>query len=43
MEWKLAVIISVGIGNERFTEIQEGIGGITPKVLDKELKDFREA
>src|SRR5688500_660807 len=32
-KWKLSIIISVSAGNERFTDIQESIPGITPKVL----------
>jgi DNA-binding HxlR family transcriptional regulator len=39
-KWKLPIIISVGVGNERFTEIQNSIPGITPKVLAKELKEL---
>ncbi|MEO6000543.1 MAG: helix-turn-helix domain-containing protein, partial [Chitinophagaceae bacterium] len=31
-------IISITSGNERFTDIQESIPGITPKALAKELK-----
>jgi DNA-binding HxlR family transcriptional regulator len=41
-KWKLPIIISVSIGNERFTDIQESIPGITPKVLAKELKELEE-
>lgn len=41
-KWKLPIIISVGIGNERFTDIQESIPGITPKVLAKELKELEQ-
>ena len=41
-KWKLSIIISIGAGNERFTEIQESIPGITPKVLAKELKDLEQ-
>lgn len=37
-KWKLPIIISVTVGNERFTDIQESIPGISPKVLAKELK-----
>lgn len=37
-KWKLQIIISIGVGNDRFTDIQESIPGITPKVLAKELK-----
>lgn len=39
-KWKLPIIISVGAGNERFTDIQKSIPGITPKVLAKELKEL---
>jgi len=39
-KWKLPIIISISTGNERFTEIQESIPGITPKVLAKELKEL---
>ncbi|GGG27667.1 transcriptional regulator [Pontibacter amylolyticus] len=41
-KWKLPIIISVTTGNERFTDIQESIPGITPKVLAKELKDLEQ-
>src|SRR5690554_3888463 len=41
-KWKLPIIISVTIGNERFTDIQDSIPGITPKVLAKELKDLEQ-
>lgn len=41
-KWKLPIIISVCVGNERFTDIQESIPGITPKVLAKELKDLEQ-
>ncbi len=30
------------VGNDRFTDIQESIPGITPKVLAKELKDLEQ-
>jgi DNA-binding HxlR family transcriptional regulator len=39
---KLPIIISVSLGNERFTDIQESVPGITPKVLAKELKEIEE-
>lgn len=39
-KWKLPIIISIGVGNDRFTDIQDSIPGITPKVLAKELKDL---
>jgi DNA-binding HxlR family transcriptional regulator len=41
-KWKLPIIISVMTGNERFTDIQESIPGLTPKVLAKELKDLEQ-
>lgn len=41
-KWKLPIIISVSMGNERFTDIQGSIPGITPKVLAKELKQLEE-
>lgn len=41
-KWKLPVIISVMAGNERFTDIQNSIPGITPKALAKELKDLEQ-
>lgn len=41
-KWKLPIIISIGVGNSRFTDIQESIPGITPKVLAKELKDLEQ-
>lgn len=41
-KWKLPIIISVSIGNNRFTDIQNSIPGITPKVLSKELKELEQ-
>jgi len=41
-KWKLSIIISVSIGNERFTDIQDSVPGITPKVLTKELKELEQ-
>lgn len=41
-KWKLPILISVMAGNERFMDIQNSIGCITPKVLAKELKDLEE-
>ena len=41
-KWKLPIIISVGVGNDRFTDIQDSIPGITPKVLAKELKELEQ-
>ncbi|HET8887115.1 MAG TPA: helix-turn-helix domain-containing protein [Salinimicrobium sp.] len=41
-KWKLPIIISISNGNDRFTDIQESIPGISPKVLAKELKDLEQ-
>ncbi|PQA54972.1 winged helix-turn-helix transcriptional regulator [Siphonobacter curvatus] len=41
-KWKLPIIISVSVGNDRFTDIQNSVPGITPKVLAKELKELEE-
>lgn len=41
-KWKLPIIISVGVGNERFTDIQASIPGITPKAMAKELKELEQ-
>lgn len=39
-KWKLLIIISISVGNCRFTDIQESIPAITPRALAKELKDL---
>lgn len=39
-KWKLPIIISIMTGNHRFTDIQNSIPKITPKVLAKELKEL---
>lgn len=41
-KWKLPIIISIGVGNDRFIDIQDSIPGLTPKVLAKELKDLEQ-
>lgn len=41
-KWKLPIIISISTGNERFTDIQNSVPGISPKVLSKELRDLEE-
>jgi len=41
-KWKLPIIISVGVGNERFSDIQGSIPGITPKAMAKELKELEQ-
>jgi DNA-binding HxlR family transcriptional regulator len=39
-KWKLPIIISIMAGNQRFTDIQNSIPKITPKILAKELKEL---
>jgi DNA-binding HxlR family transcriptional regulator len=41
-KWKLPIIISVGVGNDRFTDILESIPGLTPKAMAKELKELEQ-
>ena len=36
--WKLLIILSLSMGNKRFTQISKEIHGITDKMLSKELK-----
>lgn len=39
-KWKLPILISIMVGNSRFTDIESSIPGISAKVLTKELKDL---
>lgn len=41
-KWKFPILVSIGVGNDRFTDIQDSIPGITPKVLAKELKELEQ-
>ncbi|HLU89359.1 MAG TPA: helix-turn-helix domain-containing protein, partial [Cyclobacteriaceae bacterium] len=41
-KWKLLIVISIAAGNERFTDIQGSIPGITPKVLAKQLRELEQ-
>lgn len=41
-KWKLLIVVSLMLGNKRFTDIQNTVPKITPKVLAKELKDLEE-
>lgn len=41
-KWKLPIIISLGAGNGRFTDIQDSVPGISPKVLAKELRELEQ-
>jgi len=39
-KWKLPLIVGLLNGPVRFKELQRALGGITPKVLSKELRDL---
>ena len=39
-KWKLPILISLSFGTKRFKQISREVGGITDKVLSKELKDL---
>lgn len=39
-KWKLLILISISLGPKRFRQISREVGGITDKVLSKELKDL---
>lgn len=39
-KWKLMIIIALARGNNRFTEIQRQVKGISARVLSSELKDL---
>lgn len=39
-KWKLMIIIAMGRGNKRFTEIQRQVAGISARVLSSELKEL---
>jgi len=39
-KWKLLIISSISLGNNRFKEIERSIPKISSKVLAKELKDL---
>lgn len=42
-KWKLLILITLQSGGHlRFGELQRTIGGITPRVLSKELKDLEQ-
>lgn len=41
-KWKLPILTSVHQGETRFRDIQRSIGGITSKVLSKELKELEQ-
>ena len=39
-KWKLMIIIAMARGNNRFTEIQKQVKGISARVLSNELKEL---
>jgi len=39
-KWKLMIIISMARGNNRFTELQKQVKGISARVLSSELKEL---
>lgn len=39
-KWKLPILVTLSSGPKRFKEIAKEVGGITDKVLSKELKDM---
>ncbi|MFP9117719.1 winged helix-turn-helix transcriptional regulator [Flavobacterium sp. RNTU_13] len=39
-KWKLMIIIAIARGNNRFTEIQKQVKGISARVLSSELKEL---
>lgn len=39
-KWKLMIIIAMARGNNRFTELQRQVKGISARVLSSELKDL---
>jgi len=39
-KWKLPILVSLMSGSKRFMEISKEVGGITDKMLSKELKDL---
>lgn len=39
-KWKLPILIALSFGNKRFTDLQNDVEGITPRMLSKELRDL---
>ncbi|SIS99234.1 transcriptional regulator, HxlR family [Filimonas lacunae] len=39
-KWKLMIIIAIARGNNRFTELQKQVTGISARVLSSELKEL---
>lgn len=43
-KWKLQIVrFLLGNGRSRFTKLQRGIDGISPRVLSKELQDLQQS
>lgn len=39
-KWKLAIVCALFAGKQRFTELQKEVGGITPRMLARELREL---
>lgn len=39
-KWKLPILAALLYNNKRFKDIKENVGGITPRMLSKELKEL---
>ncbi len=39
-KWKLPIIVSLWLGDKRFSEISKEVTGITDRMLSKELRDL---
>jgi DNA-binding HxlR family transcriptional regulator len=39
-KWKIPILVALSDGPKRFKEITKAVGGITDKMLSKELKDM---
>ena len=41
-KWKICILQNLGSGPLRFKELREGVSGISPKILSKELQHLEE-
>ncbi|MER5642610.1 helix-turn-helix domain-containing protein [Kitasatospora sp. NPDC002227] len=39
-KWSVPIILTLAAGTQRFSELRDGIGGITPKVLTANLREL---
>ncbi|GGG93748.1 transcriptional regulator [Parapedobacter pyrenivorans] len=39
-KWKLPIILSLWLGDKRFSEVSKEVNGITDRMLSKELRDL---